>query len=148
MNHATDETQSLLIKQVFLDKTNSVPIQLLRYVCVGAAAFIVDFSMLYVFTEYLGIHYLCSAALAFIGGVLTNYTLSIWWVFDARSVQNRWIEVGVFALIGVIGLGLNEVMIWTFTEKARFHYLVSKIMATVFVFAWNFIARKMTLFRC
>ena len=139
--------QPVMIRKLLLNKTDSVAIQLLRYTVVGGFAFVIDFLSLYILTELFGIYYLVSAAVAFVFGLLTNYLLSIVWVFDTRAVQNQWVEIGIFAFIGIIGLGLNEVLIWGFTEKAHFHYLVSKAVATFFVFFWNFIARKLALFR-
>lgn len=121
--------------------------QLTRYTVVGGLAFSVDFGLLFVLTHFFHIHYLVSAAMAFLFGLSVNYFLSISWVFGKRSVGNRWVEFLVFALIGVAGLGLNEVFMWVFTEFARFHYLISKIGSTVFVYLWNFFARKLTLFR-
>ena len=56
-------------------------------------------------------------------------------------------EIGIFTCIGMIGLGLNELFMWAFTERVRLHYLMSKAVATVFVYFWNFFARKFILFR-
>jgi len=53
----------------------------------------------------------------------------------------------IFALVGGIGLGLNEVFLWLFTEMFAYHYLVSKLFSTGFVYLWNFAARKILLFR-
>lgn len=69
----------------------------MRYTVVGFVAFVVDVSLLVLLTEFAGIHYLISAALSFICGLVTNYGLSITWVFDHRSVENRWIEFGIFS---------------------------------------------------
>ncbi|MBN1380395.1 MAG: GtrA family protein [Deltaproteobacteria bacterium] len=139
--------QTVVIRQLLVSRTDRVSIQLLRYTLVGGLAFIVDFLSLFVLTDFAGVHYLFSAAIAFVLGVLTNYLLSILWVFQTRTVKNLWMEVVIFTLIGIIGLGFNELLIWGFTEKAHFHYLASKAVATVFVFSWNFIARKLALFR-
>lgn len=147
MKPLSPKTQSALVKELLVNKTDRFSIQLLRYTFVGGFAFIVDFSSLFVLTEYLSIHYLLSAAIAFIFGVITNYLLSIRWVFQNRTLKNRWLELGLFALIGIIGLGLNEIIIWLFTERVGFHYLASKIVATIVVFFWNFIVRKIALFR-
>ena len=134
------------LKSLLLDKSNQIHIQLVRYGFVGGCAYAVDFGFLYAFTEHLGIHYLISAALAFILGLITNYLLSIGWVFHTRSVDNQRMEFALFALIGVVGLGFNELFIWVFTEWGQMHYLVSKLISTVFVFFWNFFARKKALF--
>ncbi len=134
------------LRRLLLEKSNQTHIQLLRYGFVGGCAYAVDFGSLYVFTEHLNIHYLISAALAFILGLIANYLLSIGWVFHTRSVDNQRKEFILFALIGVVGLGFNELFIWAFTEWGQIHYLVSKLISTVFVFFWNFFARKKALF--
>jgi putative flippase GtrA len=134
-------------QKLLKDQTNQTKIQMFRYLFVGGAAFIVDFLSLFIFTEFFGIYYLISAAIAFILGLVTNYFLSISWVFNKRKLKKRHIEFGVFALIGIVGLGLNEVFIWFFTQDLQIYYLISKILAAVIILFWNFFARKFTLFK-
>ncbi|MGC8764190.1 MAG: GtrA family protein [Acidobacteriota bacterium] len=136
-----------LWRRLVLDPAVTVQIQFLRYTAVGGAAFAVDFGSLFLLTEYGGLHYLLSAALAFCLGLATNYLLSVAWVFPRRTLSNRWMEFSLFALIGVVGLGLNEAVLWLLTEGAGLHYLLSKAGAAVVVFLWNFFARKLSLFR-
>jgi len=134
-------------KIVIKDQTNNTSIQLFRYIFVGGFAFIVDLTSLYLLTNYLGIYYLISAAIAFILGLSVNYILSVNWVFDRRSFENRSFEFGIFAFIGLVGLGLNEVFIWFFTQDLQIYYLFSKILAAIIILFWNFFARKYTLFK-
>jgi len=122
-------------------------VQLFRYFWVGGVAFIVDFSVLFAMTHFAKVHYLISAAVAFVLGLATNYTLSVSWVFKQRKLQNAVLEFLIFGLVGIAGLGLNELIMWTCTDKAGFHYLVSKIISTGMVFFFNFIFRKLLLFR-
>jgi putative flippase GtrA len=133
-------------KTLFVNKTESTIIQLFRYTFVGGLAFIVDFGTLYLLTEFLHLHYLISAAAAFILGLLTNYFLSIKWVFSSRTIDSRSVEFMLFAIIGLIGLGLNELFLWIFTDLLSIYYLLSKIITAVFVYLWNFFARKYALF--
>lgn len=136
-----------MLSKLFISKTDKVSVQMFRYTFVGGIAFIVDFGSLFVFTEFLKIHYLISAIPAFLLGLLTNYTLSVIWVFNKRRLGSKYVEFGIFALIGVVGLGFNELFIWFFTAYVHFHYLFSKIISTAFVYFWNFFARKFILFR-
>ncbi len=136
-----------LARKFLIEETDSTFIQFFRYGIVGGFAFMVDFASLYCFTEYLGIYYLTSAALAFILGLITNYLLSIIWVFKSRTIQNRYIEFLVFGAIGAVGLVLNELIIWFFTEKVALHYMMSKLISTAIVYLWNFFIRKFMLFR-
>ena len=127
-------------------KNHKTHIQLLRYAMVGGCAYAIDFGALYILTDYFRMHYLLSAAIAFTAGLITNYILSILWVFSKRSVDNKQTEFLLFALIGVAGLGFNEGAMWLLTDMVHFHYLISKLFSTVFVFFWNFYARKKILF--
>lgn len=133
-------------KTLFVDKTESTLIQLFRYTFVGGLAFIVDFGTLYLLTEFINLHYLISAAASFILGLLTNYFLSVKWVFSNRTIDSKGIEFLLFTVIGLIGLGLNELFLWIFTDLFSIYYLFSKIITAVFVYFWNFLARKYVLF--
>ena len=136
-----------LLDQLFKKSTDKTSIQFLRYIFVGGVAFIVDFGSLYVLTDFFTIYYLISAAIAFTLGLITNYLLSISWVFNRRTFDNKKFEFGLFAIIGIIGLILNEVFIWFFTAELGFFYLISKIISAIIILFWNFYARKFTLFR-
>ena len=136
-----------LLKIVFVDKTNNTLIQLFRYLFVGGVAFIADISTLALLTEKFAVHYLLSAGVAFLVGLTVNYLISIYWIFPKSSLSNRSAEFAVFAAVGVIGLGLNEAAMWIFTDTLSFHYMASKVISTAVVFFWNFIARKILLYR-
>jgi len=136
-----------MIEVLLKTKTNNTLIQLFRYTFVGGVAFIFDFGTLFILTEYFNVYYLISAAIAFLLGLTINYFLSIIWVFEKRTIKSKHIEFVIFALIGILGLILNEVFIWSFTEILNIHYLFSKIISTVFVYLWNFFIRKFLLFR-
>ena len=84
--------------------------------------------------------------LPFLLGLLTNYVLSIAWVFSKRNVGSPWAEFAVFAVIGVVGLGMNELILWGLTGGLGLYYPVSKLVSTAVVFGWNFGARKLALF--
>lgn len=121
--------------------------QATRYLLVGLAAYIVDFGLLIFFTEVFNIFYLISATASFLIGILVNYWLSIRWVFPSRNLKNRYLEFGGFAVVGIVGLFLNDFLILLITQKAGLNYIVSKLLASVMVLIWNFVARKYTLFR-
>ncbi|MBI3408471.1 MAG: GtrA family protein [Planctomycetes bacterium] len=129
-------------------KTENTFVQLFRYALVGGIAFLVDFGVLVLLTEWFEVHYLHSAAIAFAMGLTTNYLLSVFWVFETRTVDNHALEFAIFGILGLIGLGLNQFLIYFFTEKVGCHYMVSKGIATGTAFLWNFGSRKLILFSC
>jgi putative flippase GtrA len=107
----------------------------------------VDTCSLWLLTDFFGLQYLVSGAIAFILGLSIVYSFSIMWVFERRNFTNTKAEYALFAGIGIMGLVLNEVSLWFLTSVIGFHYLISKIASVVLVFAWNFGARKLCLFR-
>ncbi len=135
-----------MFKELLQKKPDNWIIQIVRSIMAGLLAFIVDFSFLYILTEFFHIHYLISVAVAYLLGLITIYILSIKWVFSKRKFKNYYSELAVFALIESAALGLNLVFIWLLTEKADIYYLKSKIISTMFVFVINFLAKKYILF--
>lgn len=131
---------------LFFGKTDNTLLQLFRYTFVGGFAFVVDFGLLFVLTEYAGFHYLVSAAVAFVAGLLVNYALSKLWVFSRTNYSNRLVEFLLFALVGIIGLGLTEVFMWCFTTLLGLYYILSKVITTAIVYLWNFFGRKYLIF--
>jgi putative flippase GtrA len=55
-----------MLNKLFIQKTDNTLIQLFRYTFVGSIAFVIDFSCLYLLTDIAELHYLFSAAIAFI----------------------------------------------------------------------------------
>ena len=134
------------IKHYFKGNTSNTIVQLFRYIWVGGLSFVIDYISLFLFTEYLHINYLISAAIAFILGLITNYQLSTIWVFNNSRLNNKFTEFTIFSIIGIIGLGLNEIIIYICSEFLNLYYMISKLISTVVVFFWNFMGRKYILF--
>lgn len=121
--------------------------EFVRYFIASAAALAMDIGTLYLLTDVFGVPYLYSGAGAFMLGLAVVYILSISWVFERRLVKNVAAEFFFFALIGLVGLALNEGVLYVLTGVLGFFYLFSKIASVAVVFTWNFFARKYMLFR-
>ena len=135
------------LRPIFVDPTSHWFLQLFRYGFVGGTAFVVDYGSLFILTHFVGVPYLWSAAVAFILGLVTNYLLSITWVFRRNQTMKPWQEFLFFAVIGVVGLGFNELIMYVGTDLLRLHYMISKLVSTAIVFFWNFFARRYFVFR-
>jgi putative flippase GtrA len=127
-------------------KTNNAFFQLIRYGVSGGIAFVVDFCLLYVLKEYAGFHYLVAGTISFCAGLIVTYLFSIYWIFSVRKFSNRKLEFGIFTLIGAVGIALNFAFLWLFASVIHQHYLLAKIITTVIVTLWNFLAKKYILF--
>ncbi len=134
-------------KGLLIEPTEDGFLQFFRYIFVGGASFVTDYILLHVITE-TGIHYLVSGAVSFIAGLCVNYWLSKLLVFSKKTTgAEKAKEFTVFAIIAVLGLALTELLMWLFTEKLGWYYMISKAVAAIIVLFWNFFMKKILLYR-
>ena len=128
-----------------MSNTKKLFSQIIKIGFVGGTAFVIDAGLLFLLTEFCGIHYLISGMISFTASVIYNYILSVKWVFDAKKDANKTQEFIVFIVLSVIGLGINQLFMWLFVDMMHIYYMLSKIIATVIVMVYNFITRKIFL---
>ena len=128
-----------------LNKLINLP-EIYRYVIAGSIAFASDMSSLYMLVELFGLHYLVSNIFSYSIGLLVVYLLNVKWVFPIRKYNQVSIEFTIFAIIAVTGLAISEIIMWFTVEKYDLLYFHAKIIATAFVFGFNYFLRKILLF--
>lgn len=119
--------------------------QLMRFAIVGGSAFLIDYGVMIFLTELFRMDYLISSGISFTVSVIYNYILSVKWVFDVGESENKRKEFVLFLFMSIIGLGLNQLLMWMLVEKIKIYYMIAKIMVTVLVMVYNFITRKLFL---
>lgn len=118
-----------------------------KYLVAGGMGFLLDFGTLYLLFNILGINYLLAAAIAFTVGLVFVYLSSNKWVFDERRMEGRQVlEFTLFAIIGLVGLGLTVLFMWLLVDFVGIYPLVAKLITTGLVLCWNFGARKYLLY--
>lgn len=120
-------------------------LQLRNFCFVGVSVTALDFIMLRVFTEYVGMWYLASAALSFTISTVVNYLLSMKFVFKGREGRSKKEEFVVFAILNLIGLGLTTLFMWLLVDKAGLYYMFAKVFVSATVSVWSFFSRKFFL---
>ena len=93
--------------------------QVLKFGVVGGTAFLIDYGIMIALTEFCGINYLISSGISFVVSVIYNYILSVHWVFDVDKDGDKKKEFIVFILLSVIGLGLNQLLMWVFVSRVH-----------------------------
>lgn len=131
-----------LCYNLFIKETTNVKLQFLRYVFVGGFAAVINIGSLFIFKEVFNLQYLLANIVGFILGLVVNYMLSRVLVFSKEKTNNQIFEFVTYAVIGVIGLGLDTCLMWFGTSIVGIYYLLTKIISTGIVFIWNFFARK------
>ena len=119
--------------------------QIMKFGVVGVIAFFIDFGVMVFLTEVFGMNPVASATISFTVSVVFNYLASMRYVFQHREGMSRTREFVTFVVLSVIGLAINDALMWAGTELAAFDYRLVKIIATAVVMVWNFVTRKIFL---
>lgn len=67
------------------------------------------------------------------------------WVFEVDENGDKRKEFVIFIVLSLIGLGLNQLLMWVFVSMIHIFYMVAKIIVTAIVMLYNFITRKLFL---
>lgn len=116
--------------------------QLAKFGVVGVLATLIDFVVLIALTELGGWDPVLSAAVSFVVSVVFNYVASMRFVFTRRDDLGRAEELVIFVALSVVGLLINEALMWLGTSALSLNYVLVKVVATALVMLWNFCSRK------
>ena len=119
--------------------------QFMKFGVVGIIAFLIDYGLMVALTEFFGVPYLISNTVSFIVSVIFNYVASMRYVFERRDDLSRRREFIIFVVLSIIGLILNDVLMWLFVSIWFIDYRIAKFIVTFLVAIWNFVTRKIFL---
>lgn len=125
--------------------------QILKFGVVGAIATVIDFGVMIALVEILRMSPVIASGISFVVSLVFNYVASMAFVFTRRDDISRAREFAIFVVLSVIGLALNELIMWS--GQAAFaaegidysqgpYYVGVKVLATGIVMCWNFVSRK------
>lgn len=136
--------------------------QILKFGVVGGLAFFIDYFLLMFLTAVVGLAPLVSAPISYTVSLVFNYICSMKFVFESRDDLSRQKEFLIFLVLSLIGLGINQIVIWfmiegfpqiwipftnqfSFMNDKKLQLTIAKLAATFIVMVWNFIGRKVLL---
>lgn len=120
--------------------------QLMLYLIVGAGATVVEWACFYVLNDTLKMHYSIATALAFIVSTFANWLLGRWIMFK-KTGQGVVKELLQIYAASVVGLLMNLAIMWLAIDVLKINNMISKIIATGIVFIWNFLIRKLLIYK-
>ena len=145
-----DDKTTILIKdtlktmnQSLNDNQIKLLVQIFKFVIVGGIATIIDWIIYFICYHFIGIEPLIANIISFTISVIYNFWASIKYVFDAKGDNKR--NFIIFIVFAVIGLGLNEIVIFLLHNKLSWNAMLVKIIATAIVMVFNFLTRKKLL---
>ena len=127
----------------------------MKFGIVGVLAFIIDYGIFVLLANVLDIYYLIANFFGFTISLIFNYLMSMKFVFARKEGADKKKEFITFAVLSVIGLGINELIILACVDGVYLHSIrlqemidiglakqAGKIIATGIVMVYNFISRK------
>lgn len=119
--------------------------QILKFGVVGIIATVIDFGVLYVLSQPLGMDPVISAGISFCVSLVFNYVASMRYVFTHREDMSRSREFVIFLVLSLIGLAINEAIMASGVAvfgSSALAVMGTKVLATAIVMVWNFVSRK------
>lgn len=110
----------------------------LKYSAIGFGTFLGDLVLLYVFTDWLQIHYLLAAGTAFLIAVSVNYVLSRRIVFKGTK---RGQTAGYLYFLIIAGIGLMFVTggMFILVEWLGVYYVFARVLVAGVTGLWNYL---------
>lgn len=113
-------------------------LKFLKFCIVGFSGMVVDFGFTWLCKEKLKWNKYVSNSIGFVLAATNNYIWNRWWTFQSDNA-NIPIEYGKFLVISVIGLGLNNLVVYLLHEKLKLNFYFAKLIAIGVVTIWNFV---------
>ncbi|MBR6879048.1 MAG: GtrA family protein [Bacteroidales bacterium] len=119
--------------------------KIVRFSAVGALGAVVDFGFTYLFKDILKVNKFVSNAIGFSLSATLCFFLNKFWTYQSSSPL-AWKEYLTFIAVSLVGLGINSLILYLLTEKAKMHFYLSKCFAILVAAIWNFLANLLITF--
>ncbi|MBR5500324.1 MAG: GtrA family protein [Clostridia bacterium] len=119
--------------------------EFLLYLVVGGIATVSEWVFFFIFDK-CHIHYAIATTIAYVLSTFVNWLAGRILVFK-ESKQSFAKEIISVYVASIIGLLLNLFIMWVAVDLFTCSEMISKVVATVIVFAYNFLIRKLVIYK-
>jgi len=125
----------------------------LKFAAVGLVGMAVDLTVLNVMHKVVGLPLLVSNSISFTTAVISNFTWNRLWTFPESRQRPLVPQLGQFAVVNVIGLGINNLVLWAVFQLTRqliadpWDYNLAKVFAIGVVLFWNYFVNRLWTYR-
>ena len=117
----------------------------LKFGLVGFTGVFIDFGITFLLKEKIKIKKYVANSCGFIMAASSNYFLNRKWTFHSNNPHIA-LEYSQFIFISLIGLGINNFILWILVSKYKKHFYLSKLIAIGITTIWNFAANLIFTF--
>lgn len=120
---------------------------LVKFGFTGMSGLIIDFSVTWLLKDELHINKFIANAAGFTTAVISNYIINRLWTFRERERVKVSRQFASFLIVSMIGLLLNSAIVYVLNEHFLLNFYLSKAIAILLVFFWNFSANYFFVFK-
>jgi dolichol-phosphate mannosyltransferase len=114
-----------------------------KYYAVGASGILVNLGLLYYLTEYVGLWYFLSYALAISVSITSNFILNKFWTFrDSIDSQKTIVMYGKFVSVSLVGMAIQLGSVYVLVESLTVYYMLAALISICIAGAINFIINR------
>jgi len=117
-----------------------------RYLFAGGIGALTNISLLFVFTEYVGLYYLVSASLSFILACCVGFLLQKFWTFQERSIESMHTQAIGYLTISTVNFFLNTALLYFLVEKIHLWYIFAQVIASGLIAISSFLLYRYVIF--
>lgn len=118
----------------------------LLYLVVGGIATVVEWSAFYILDTYMKVWYIFATIIAYVISTFANWVAGRLILFKKTTFGFMHELLSIYGA-SVIGLLLNMLIMWILVDHVGINGMVSKVVATILVFIWNFLIRKCLIYK-
>jgi len=113
--------------------------KLFKFIIVGFSGLFIDFGLTFVCKEKLSLNKYLSNSIGFLLASLSNYIFNRIWTFSSNNPE-IFIEFSSFFFVSIIGLLVNNAVLWLIHNKIGINFYLAKLGAILVTTLWNFFA--------
>lgn len=120
-------------------------LKFLKFGVVGFSGMILDFGITYLLKEKAKLNKFLSNSAGFVVAATNNYIWNRLWTFHSSN-RDIPVEYMSFLIISLVGLGINNLVLYLLTDKLKLNFYLSKLFAIAIVTVWNFMMNLIVTF--
>ena len=119
--------------------------EFLLYLVVGGVATVTEWLIFFVL-EKTALHYMLATVIAYVIATFVNWLAGRVLVFkvSTKAITREIMEIYIASIVGLL---LNLGLMWLMVDAFDFNEMLSKIIATGLVFLYNFLIRKLVIYK-
>jgi putative flippase GtrA len=118
----------------------------IKFCAVGFSGMFIDFGTTWLLKEKLNVNKYIANSTGFILAASSNYLINRFWTFHSINPRIA-TEYLSFISISLIGLAINNFVIYLLNGRMKLNFYLSKLMAIGVVTVWNFFMNYLITFR-